>query len=217
MEFKKGIYSIYKPKGVSSYDIIRILKKTFNIKEKIGHGGTLDPLAKGVLIILIGKDFTKKFTELGKKEKEYIAEIYLGQKSNTYDDAGKKTKINIKQKPTLKKIKEVLNKFRGIILQTPPIFSAVKIKGKPAYWYARKNINIKIKPKKVEIKDIKILKYKWPILKIKVVTGGGTYIRSLANDIGKKLKTGAFLKNLTRTRVGDFLLKNCIKINKFLK
>ncbi len=213
-----GIYAFYKPKGISSYDVIRIIKKNFILQDKkIGHAGTLDPLASGVLIILIGKEFTKKFEDFKNLEKEYIAEIYLGKTSNTYDEAGEKNKIKINKKPTIDEIKNILKEFKGEILQTPPIFSAKKIRGKPAYLYARKNMEIEIKPQKVEIKNIKILKYSWPILKIKTVVSSGTYIRSIAHNIGQKLKTGAYLKNLIRTRIGSFSIKNCIKIDKFLK
>ena len=210
MKLNPGIYAFLKPKGVSSYDIIRVLKK--DNKEKIGHAGTLDPQASGVLVVAIGKEFTKKLQNEVKKEKEYIAEIYLGKISETFDEEGEKTIIKINKKPKLEDIKKAISKFIGKIKQTPPIFSAVKIKGKPLYFYARKGIKINPKEREVEIKNIKIIKYKWPILKIKVLCGPGVYIRSLANDLGKYLKTGGYLKNLIRTRVDDFSLKNCIKI-----
>jgi tRNA pseudouridine55 synthase len=210
MKLNSGIYAFFKPKGVSSYDIIRILKK--DNKEKIGHAGTLDPLASGVLVVAIGKEFTKKLQNEVKKEKEYIAEIYLGKISKTFDEEGEKTIIKINKKPKLEDIKKAISKFIGKIEQTPPIFSAVKIKGKPAYFYARKGIKINPKKRRVEIKNIKIVKYKWPILKIKVLCGPGVYIRSLANDLGKFFKTGGYLKSLIRTKVGDFSLKDCIKI-----
>jgi tRNA pseudouridine55 synthase len=210
MKLNPGIYAFLKSKGVSSYDIIRVLKK--DNKEKIGHAGTLDPQASGVLVVAIGKEFTKKLQNEVKKEKEYIAEIYLGKISETFDEEGEKTIIKINKKPKLEDVKKAIFKFIGKIKQTPPIFSAVKIKGKPLYFYARKGIKINPKEREVEIKNIKIIKYKWPILKIKVLCGPGVYIRSLANDLGKYLKTGGYLKNLIRTRVGDFSLKNCIKI-----
>jgi tRNA pseudouridine55 synthase len=209
MKLNPGIYAFLKPKGVSSYDIIRVLKK--DNKEKIGHAGTLDPQASGVLVVAIGKEFTKKLQNEVKKEKEYIAEIYLGKISETFDEEGEKTIIKINKKSKLEDVKKAIFKFIGKIKQTPPIFSAVKIKGKPLYFYARKGIKINPKEREVEIKNIKIIKYKWPILKIKVLCGPGVYIRSLANDLGKYLKTGGYLKKLIRTRVGDFSLKSCIK------
>jgi tRNA pseudouridine55 synthase len=211
MELKKGIYAFYKPKGISSYDLIRKIKK-LTFEKKIGHSGTLDPLASGVLVVAIGKEFTKKLSLINKENKEYITEIFLGAISETDDAEGKKTKMKIKNKPDLKTIKKTLKNFIGEIYQTPPIYSAVKIRGKPAYWYARQGIQPNLKPKKVIISKIQILKYKWPILKIKVICRSGTYIRSLAKDIGKALGTGGYLKELIRTKVGKYKLKNCIKI-----
>ncbi|MCX7589490.1 MAG: tRNA pseudouridine(55) synthase TruB [Patescibacteria group bacterium] len=212
-KIKPGIYCIYKPKKISSYDVIRKLKKILgNKKYKIGHAGTLDVLACGLLIVAIGKDYTKKLNEFLNQEKEYIAEIFLGAESTTDDEDGKKTKIKFNKKPSLQDIKKVLRKFIGKIWQIPPIFSAIKIKGKPAYWYARRNKKINLEPRLIEIKDIKILKYQWPILKIKVICGKGVYIRSLARDIGKELKVGGYLKNLIRTRIGSFTLKQAIQL-----
>ncbi|MGB9609160.1 MAG: tRNA pseudouridine(55) synthase TruB [Minisyncoccia bacterium] len=212
MILNPGIYAFYKPKGISSYDLIRKIKK-ITPKNKIGHSGTLDPLASGVLVVAIGRQFTKRLSLINKESKEYIAQIYLGVKSSTDDEAGEKTKVKIKIQPDLKTIKNCLKNFIGEIYQTPPLFSAVKIKGKPAYWYARQKLKINLKPKKVIIYDIKILKYNWPILKIKVNCSSGTYIRSLARDIGQTLGCGAYLKDLIRTKVDGFTLKDCIKLN----
>lgn len=220
INISKGIYAFYKPKGITSYDLIRKIKKMLSLKcksfkgksfkNKIGHAGTLDPLASGVLVVGIGREFTKKLSQIMKEEKEYIAEIFLGAESTTGDEEGEKTKIKIDKKPMKKDVLNVVKKFIGKINQIPPLFSAVKIRGKPAYWYARRNKKITLTPRQVEIKNIKILKYSWPILKIKVICKKGVYIRSLAFDIGRELGVGGYLKNLIRTRIGNFKIKDCI-------
>lgn len=209
-----GIYPIYKPKGPTSHDVINQLRRITGIK-KIGHAGTLDPLASGVLVVGIGREATKKLGEIVKKEKEYLAEIKLGETSATFDSEGEKIKVKVESIPKLIRIKTAIADFIGKVEQTPPQYSAIKIKDKPAYKYARQGKFVEIKPREVEIKKLIVLKYKWPILKIKVVCGPGVYIRSLANDLGKKLKVGGYLLNLERTRVGDFKKEDSITIEKF--
>ena len=210
-----GIFCIFKPKGVSSNRILQQIKRSQNIS-KIGHAGTLDPLASGILVVACGREFTKKLSESVKKEKEYIAEIKLGATSSTFDEEGEKKISNIKSIPIREEILFVLKNFIGIIDQTPPIYSAVKVKGRSAYKYARSGEHISLTSRKVEIKSIELISYEWPILKIKVITGPGVYIRSLANDIGNSLKVGGYLLDLTRTRVGDFTEDMCIPISKLI-
>jgi len=207
-----GIIGIIKPKGISSFDVIRKLRQMSDIK-KIGHAGTLDPLATGVLVIGVGKQACQKLNSIVKKEKEYIAKIKLGVNSTTDDEEGDKQIVNVENIPLLSQIKSIIPDFQGKIYQTPPIFSAIKIHGQPAYKLARQGKKVVLKKRLVEIRQIKILKYKWPYLELKVVTGPGVYIRSLARDIGEKLKTGGYLANLERTRVGDFKKENCLLIN----
>ncbi|MEK7086665.1 MAG: tRNA pseudouridine(55) synthase TruB [Patescibacteria group bacterium] len=217
MTFKEyktdDFFAVYKPKGPTSHDIIQEIRRMTGIR-KVGHAGTLDPLASGVLVIGLGREATKNLKTAVEAEKEYVALIKLGMESATDDEEGKKitnAKVLI---PPIKKIKDIiLKKFIGKIEQTPPVFSAVKISGKRAYKFARAGKEIFLKPRPVEIKNIKILKYKWPFLKIKAVTGPGVYIRSLARDIGRELKTGGYLAELERTRVGRFSKKNAIKVN----
>lgn len=212
-----GCMGIYKLKGPTSHDVIDQLRRITGIK-KIGHAGTLDPLASGVLVVGIGREATKKLGEIVKKEKEYIAEIKLGEVTTTFDSEGAKAKIKFLYPIfPIHLIKKTLATFVGWIKQTPPQYSAVKIKGKAAYKYARKGRFIEIRPRRVEIKKLIILKYRWPILKIKIVCGPGVYIRSLANDLGQKLKTGGYLLSLERTRVGDFKKKDALSIEKFAK
>lgn len=211
MRDSPNIFAINKPKGPTSFRIVNEIRKITGEK-RVGHAGTLDPLAQGILVIGVGREATRKLNEIVQKEKEYIAEIFLGKFSNTDDEEGEKIEVKIKKPPTQKQIKSALKNFKGLIKQVPPIFSAVKIGGRRAYKLARKGETPKLKPRRVEIKSIKILKYQWPILKIKVKTGPGVYIRALARDLGKKLEVGAYLKSLIRTRVGQYNLKNAITL-----
>ncbi len=208
----KGIFAVNKPKGPTSNDIVQIIKRE-NRGEKVGHAGTLDPLASGVLIIAVGRESTRKIADQVKKEKEYIAKIKLGQNSTTDDEEGEKETVEVKTKPELDQIKNILPKFIGKIMQIPPIYSAIKIKGREAYKYARAGKSIELEKRQVDIKDIKILGYSWPILEINIVCGPGVYIRSLARDIGKELKTGGYLADLERTRVGDFTIADSVPIS----
>ena len=206
------IVAVYKPKGPSSFKIIGQIRKITGIK-KVGHAGTLDPLASGILVVGIGRDGTKKLSEAVGQDKEYIAEIELGATSTTDDAEGPVVRQIVAKIPKTKII-PVIKKFIGEIDQIPPIFSAIKIKGRRAYKMARAGEVPELKARKVLIKDIKIISYFWPILKIKVVTGPGTYIRSLARDIGQELGVGAYMKELERTRVGEFTKKQAVDINK---
>ncbi len=209
----QGIYPIYKPKGPTSHDIIDKLRKITGVK-KIGHAGTLDPMAEGVLIVAIGREYTKKIHTYVVAEKEYEAEILLGKTSDTLDIEGEIREKKVEKIPSLEEIKTTLNSFTGKIKQTPPIYSAVKVQGKPAYKLARKGKIPRLKPREVEIKEIDLLSYSYPLLKINVTTGSGVYIRSLAQGIGEKLSTGALLSSLIRKRVGKYTIKKCYSPDK---
>lgn len=209
-----GIYPIFKPKGITSFRVISILRKITNVK-KIGHGGTLDPLASGVLVVAIGKEFTKKIHLEVAKEKEYEATIILGLESTTDDEEGIKTIYQNNKNHhdcSLSDIQNILPQFIGKIEQIPPIYSAIKINGKEAYKLARKGKAVEMKSRPVEIKNIEILSYKWPLLSIKVICGPGLYIRSLARDLGKALGIGGYLHELVRTRVGEYSLQDCLHL-----
>lgn len=219
----EGIYGIYKPKGPTSNGFLNKLRKISGIR-KIGHAGTLDPLASGILVVGIGRPGTKKLGEAVKKEKEYLAKIKLGFYSTTDDEEGEKTAVEFSKnprrwrgKPELKDIHLVIKKFIGKIRQTPPIFSAIKIAGKEAYKLARKGQEVKMKSRPAFIKKITLLKYKWPFLELRVVTGPGVYIRSLARDLGEKLKTGGYLAGLERTRVGQFKKEKALTLAGFAR
>ncbi|HMB25958.1 MAG TPA: tRNA pseudouridine(55) synthase TruB [Patescibacteria group bacterium] len=209
----KGIVAINKPKGLSSHDIVDQVRKITG-ERRIGHAGTLDPLASGVLVVAIGRENTKKISSIVKTEKEYLGEIKLGMVSATDDAEGPLEKVEVKKIPTFSEVQKAVNKFIGKIEQKPPIYSAIKIKGKKAYELARKGKNPKLKIREVYIGDIKILNYSWPILKLEITCGPGTYIRSLARDIGDELGVGGYVKELKRTKVGDYKIKNSLDLQK---
>ncbi len=205
-----NFYFINKESLRPSFSIIYMIRKIIGIK-KVGFSGTLDPLASGLMII--GTSNATKFLDTFHfLDKTYIASIELGKTSDTYDGLGKIKINNIYKKPSKKEIQKLINeKLIGNVLQTPPIFSAKKINGERLYKYARNNEEVKINPVKIEVKNIKILKYKYPILKLEINCSRGTYIRSIANDLGESLKIGAMIKTLQRTKIGNFTLKNSIK------
>ena len=207
---EENVFAIYKPKGPTSAAALNRLKKSLGVK-KIGHAGTLDPLARGVLVVGINGG-TKQLTQIVQKKKEYLAEIRLGMTSETDDEEGEKKMIEGAQKPTRKKILEILKSFQGETLQRPPIWSALKVKGKEAYKLARQGQKPDLPPRPILIKEISLLDYRWPDLKIRVVTGPGVYVRSLARDIGEKLGVGGYLTDLERIRVGQFTKENALRI-----
>jgi len=202
------IITVYKPKGPSSFKIIGQIRKLTGVK-KVGHAGTLDPLASGILVVGIGREGTKKLSEAVGQDKEYVAEIELGATSITDDAEGPITRQSSSKIPR-NKIIPVIKKFIGEIDQVPPIYSAIKVGGRRAYKLARAGESPPMKSRKALVKDIEILDYAWPILKIKVITGPGVYVRSLARDIGKELGVGAYMKELERTRVGEFTKQNAL-------
>lgn len=215
-DFRFGeVLNVNKPVGWTSFDVVNKLKRTFNIP-KIGHAGTLDPFASGVLIILTGK-YTKKaqyFTDL---EKEYDGEIELGLSTDTLDVDGKVIQKGSIKAVTPKKILEVCASFVGEIMQTPPMYSAIKWRGRRLYDLARAGRNIRIRPRAVRIYKLDVAHIELPLVRIRVVCSKGTYIRALARDIGYRLGCGAYLRSLTRTRIGDFRLEDSLNIDDLVK
>lgn len=200
-----GILVIKKEKDYTSRDVVNVLNKTLQTK-KIGHTGTLDPIATGVLVVCIGK-YTKLVSEITGYDKEYIAEIKLGIKTDTQDITGN----IIEAKPfTVNKeqIKEVLSSFLGKNMQTVPLYSAVKINGKKLYEYARKQEKVELPQREIEIKSIELLSFDKDIITFKTTVSKGTYIRSLIEDICKKLGVIGTMNNLKRTKQGSFLIEN---------
>ena len=276
---REGLWNVYKPKGVSSFDIVRDIKRMTGEK-KVGHAGTLDPLAEGVLIVGVGREATKQLRFVLEEDKEYVGEIKLGMVSTTDDEEGRKSKVESQKSkvrkvykvhkvhkvesqgasthpfakggvnerinansnkedlkdenttwPTLEEIKKVIQEnFIGDIVQVSPAYSAIKIGGERAYKKARRGEKFTRPPRIVTIKEIEILDYfiptvvnktrlrspasqlDYPILKIRTVVGSGTYIRSLAREIGEKLGTGGYLKSLVRTRIGKYKIENSVKL-----
>lgn len=201
-----GIIVVNKPSGITSYDVIRFFKRKYNLKEKIGHTGTLDPLAQGVLIVCIGKA-TRLAPLLMGMEKEYVAKMLLGKKTDTDDIDGKVVEEN----PVCveeSQVKEVVMGFKGEIEQIPPIVSAIKHKGKPLYKHYRKGVIVAPSPRKVFIKEISLLNIQIPYIQFRVVCSKGTYIRALCRDIGNKLGCGGTQTELKRTKVGNFLIED---------
>jgi len=202
---KSGILVVYKQPGLSTFDLVRAHKRENSFKGKIGHSGTLDPFARGAVLLLLG-EATKKFADLQKLPKTYLAGIRLGWQSTTGDPAGAFKKVS-DAKPTMQEIKNVLQGFLGKQNQQIPAFSAAKYHGTPLYKLALQG-KAPQKEKQIEIYDIKLLAYKYPLLTIEVKCSSGTYIRQIAEDIGKCLKTGAFLYFLQRAAIGNYSLKN---------
>jgi tRNA pseudouridine55 synthase len=196
-----------KPKGWTSADVVAYLKKKNKLK-KVGHAGTLDPMATGLLIILVDKE-TKRFDEFQKLQKEYGAEIELGYETDTGDGEGKVTK-RFEIEIEIERIKQELKKFEGEQMQTPPIYSAVKIKGTPAYKLARRGQTPELKAKRINVYKAELIRYTKYDLRytIKFIVSSGTYIRSLAVDLGRKLGTGATLVGLRRTRIGEYRIED---------
>ncbi|KKT87151.1 MAG: tRNA pseudouridine(55) synthase TruB [Candidatus Colwellbacteria bacterium GWA2_46_10] len=204
------IVAINKPKGITSHDVVNKIRKITNVK-RVGHGGTLDPLASGVLVVAIGRDSTKKLGEILKNaDKEYEATIEFGKTSPTDDAEGTITPVKTKSILNKAKLLLALKKFTGTIEQIPPAYSAVKISGRPAYKIARKGNRVALKKRKVTIKEAKLVSFDPPVAKIKFVVSSGTYIRSIARDLGKYLNVGGYLKELTRTRVGGFKIQDSL-------
>ena len=208
-----GIIVINKNKGCTSHDIVYKVKKLFN--EKVGHTGTLDPLAEGVLPILIGKG-TLCSKYLINHDKKYIVKLQLGIKTDTADSEGNiiDEKIVKKDLLTEENIKEVFKSFIGKQEQIPPIYSAIKVNGKKLYEYARKGQKVELKARQIEIYDIKLLKInlKENQIEFEVFCGKGTYIGSLCEDIAKKFDTVGYMKELKRIQVGEFKIDNSITI-----
>jgi tRNA pseudouridine55 synthase len=212
--FEEGkVLLIDKPLRWTSFDVIRKLRSIIKIK-KIGHAGTLDPLATGLLIICTGK-FTKKINEYMAAEKEYSGTFALGAITPTYDLESEPGQFKDISFITSEMIKEEAKKFTGEISQLPPIHSAIKKEGKPVYLLARKGIEIKLQPRKVTIHKFEIVNIELPVVSFRVVCTTGTYIRSLADDFGKALECGAYLSSLRRTRIGVFTVAEAISPDEF--
>lgn len=210
-----GYLLIDKPAGWTSHDVVAkirgILRAGAGKKVKIGHTGTLDPMATGLLILVVGR-YTKRAEEFSKLDKTYEAELMLGGTSSTGDAEGEIVKKSA-HAPTESEVKSVLNTFLGEISQTPPAFSAIKIDGQRAYKLARAGQKPDMQPRYVTIHSIENIEYNYPILRFTASVSSGTYIRSLAEDIGEKQGTAAYLSALRRVKVGKYEIANALKID----
>ncbi len=205
-----GYILIDKAKTWTSFDVVAKLRGITGVK-KIGHAGTLDPIATGLLIVAIGRDATKHIDEYMKMDKVYIVKAKLGEESATYDTEGE---IIIKESDEVeeKNLIDVINKYIGETEQIPPMYSAKKIKGKKLYELARQGKEVEREPVKININNIELINYEYPWFEMKVDCGSGTYIRSLVHDIGKDLNTGAVMYELRRVSIGDFNIKKAVQI-----
>ena len=215
----QDIILIDKPAGLSSFGVVARVRRRLSMeagkKVKVGHTGTLDPFATGLLILLANKA-TKLSNQFLKLDKWYEATICLGKTSTTGDPEGEIIEQNTEKLPTLEEVKAVVNQFVGQITQTVPAFSAVKINGQRAYQLARRGEAVSMPTRQIEIYAIEILSYNYPELIIRTHVSSGTYIRTLGEDIGKALGVGAYLTALRRIQVGDYQIENAVKLSDFM-
>lgn len=222
MDYISGeILVIDKPYRWTSFDAVKRLRgavqRRLNVKRfKVGHAGTLDPLATGVLLVCTGRA-TKRIAELQEGMKEYVAEITFGATTPSYDLEKEIDATYPWEHITPELIAETLPKFQGHVMQVPPVFSAVKVDGKRAYNYARKGKEVEIKAKPLEIKELEVLSWEAPKLTLRVLCSKGTYIRALARDLGEAMNSGAHLTALRRTRVGDYTIDDAMSLDQALE
>ena len=214
----QGILLVDKPKTWTSFDVVNYVRKIVATEEgkkpkncKVGHTGTLDPLATGLLVLLVGKEYTRRATELTKVDKTYEVTMTLGQTSTTGDDEGKKTAVS-DTVPTKEAVLGALAHFTGDIMQVPPAFSAMKINGKRAYELAREGKPVELEARPATIYSADLTSYDYPIVTFTSRVSSGTYIRSLVEDIGEHLSTGAYMSDLRRTTVGKFTIDSALEI-----
>jgi len=215
-----GILLVDKPKGWTSFDAVNKVRRLIqhsplNVTGKkrfpVGHTGTLDPMATGLLVLLLGKA-TKQAPGLTKLDKTYEVTMRLGQTSTTGDAEGDKTDVS-RHKPTKTEVEDALQQFVGDTMQTPPAFSAIKINGQRAYKLARAGQEVALEPRPIHIEHIELTSYEYPLATFTAHVSSGTYIRSLVEDVGKQLGTGAYMSDLRRTQVGPYDIKDAITVD----
>lgn len=214
----QGLLLVDKPKTWTSFDVVNYVRKMVAQIEgkkpkncKVGHTGTLDPLATGLLVLLVGKEYTRRAAELSKQDKTYEVTMKLGQTSTTGDDEGDKTVVS-DTVPGIATVQEVLRTFTGHIMQVPPAFSAMKINGKRAYDLARAGKPVVLEARPVTIHRSELITYEYPYVRFDCDVSSGTYIRSLVEDLGKHLGTGAYMSDLRRTRICTFSLTEAVGV-----
>jgi tRNA pseudouridine55 synthase len=207
-----GIFAVYKEEGMTSHDVVDAVRRLTGVR-RVGHAGTLDPCAKGVLVIGVGRAATKKLSTVAGTEKEYVTRIKLGWRSSTDDREGEKEEAPLCPIPSEEQVRQAASRFEGTITQRPPLFSAIKIGGRPAYKLARARKKIDLPAREVEARQIEILSYSWPYLSVRLLTGPGFYVRSFARDLGEALGTGGYVEELERTRVGTYTKEDAIRLD----
>jgi len=212
----EGVITIDKPLGLSSMQVCAIVRGKLKAggapkRVKVGHGGTLDPLASGVLVVLVGKA-TKRCDQVMGGIKHYETTIDLSRLSSTDDLEGDMTQVEVEREPTIEDAQRACALWTGTVMQIPPKYSAIKVNGKRAYAMARKGETVELKPRPVRIDSIRIIEYAWPMLTLDIACGKGTYIRSLGRDIGDAMGAGGVLTGLRRTRVGRFGIEDAVTL-----
>lgn len=210
-----GVLVIDKPRGPTSMSMVNLVRRRASEcranRVKTGHAGTLDPLATGVLVLGLGK-MTKRLGELTLTNKRYTSVIDLSATTAGHDDESPREEVKITNPPNRQTVEKTLETFQGIILQRPPIFSAVKIDGHRAYAVARKGKEVILDPRKVEVFNITLLEYVWPLVTVDIACAKGFYVRSFARDLGEKLGTGGYCREIRRTEVGPFTLEHAYEL-----
>lgn len=223
----EGVFAIYKEIGMTSHDVVDAVRRLTGEK-RVGHAGTLDPCAKGVLVVAVSRAATRTLRLIAGTEKEYITRIRLGWRSTTDDREGKIEQVFWTTEdcgqttpsspiPSEEQVRQALSRFQGVIEQRPPAFSAVKVQGRAAYKRARAGRQVDLPPRKVETKEIELLRYAWPCVDVRLVTGPGFYVRSFARDLGELLGTGAYMEELERIRVGTYTKERALYLADFAK
>lgn len=212
----EGVIVIDKPLGLSSMQVCAIVRGKLKAggapkRVKVGHGGTLDPLASGVLVVLVGKA-TKRCDQVMAGSKRYETTIDLSRLSSTDDLEGELTAVQVDRVPELEDVERACTQWTGSVMQKPPAYSAIKVNGQRAYALARKGEEVELKPRPVRIDSVKIVEYNWPMLTLDITCGKGTYIRSLGRDIGETMGVGGVLTGLRRTRVGRFAIEDAVTL-----
>lgn len=203
-----GILNLHKPAGVTSRDVVNVVQRLVK-PVKVGHAGTLDPMATGVLLVCVGKA-TKLISRIQKSTKTYEADFVFGQRSDTDDSTGNVEECPVESVPETQDITTTAARFLGTIDQVPPAFSAVKVEGRRAYAKARQGETFELQPKQVTIHSMKMIEYEWPTATFQIECGSGTYIRSLARDLGDALGCGGLMSRLVRTKIGTFPLDRAV-------
>lgn len=207
---------MYKPAGMTSHDVVDVVRKKTG-EQRVGHAGTLDPAARGVLVIGVGRESTRTLHAETAKEKEYVARIFFGAVSTTDDAEGVITTHAVTEQPDTEAVRKVIQQYIGHIQQLPPVYSALKVRGVPAHRRVRRGEQVTLAPRTVCIKNIILIEYAWPWVTLRVTCGPGVYIRALARDMGAALGTGAYLADLERTRVGAYTADAAVRLEQLDK